>query len=288
MDQSVLPKPPGSEPEWGIDQLDLDAYFSRIGYDGPHTATFETLRRIHRAHADSITWEIIDMALGRHVSLDLKSVQRKIVADGQGGCCLESNLLFAAALEQLGFPVVRHIARVRRGNNRVRTRSHAVLLAEVDGTLWMCDPGFGDETPLEPMRFEDGSTLTVGDWTWRLDQEGEDWVLRCEHADGWFDVYALRLERHHMVDFDMINHFSYADPNSVFVDRLVVQLGTGKERNVLKDNVLVTQYADGRTESAELTGDQIVRTLRETFNIRLRDEDAHALGERFGTPQPTD
>lgn len=282
MDQSVLPMPPGSEPEWGIDQLDLDGYLSRIGYDGPRTATFETLRQIHFAHANSITWEIIDMALNRHVSLDLKSVQKKIVEDGQGGCCLEANLLFAAALETLGFPVVRHIARVRRGSDKIRTRSHLVLMVEVDGEMWMADPGFGDESPLEPIRWEDGATLTAGDWTWRLDEEGSEWVLRCEHADGWFDVYAMRLERHHMVDFDMINHFSYADPNSVFVGRLVVQRGSTTERSVLKDNVLVVQHRDGRSKTTELTGDEIVEVLRGRFNIALRDEDADQLRERFG------
>src|SRR4051812_6995089 len=119
MDKSVLPKPPGSEPEWGIDQLDLDAYLSRVGYDGPRTTTVDTLRRLHRAHAGAVTWEIIDLLTGRPVGLDLKSVQRKIVEDRQGGSCLESNMLFGAALERLGFPVVRHVSRVRRGSDKV-------------------------------------------------------------------------------------------------------------------------------------------------------------------------
>jgi N-hydroxyarylamine O-acetyltransferase len=284
MDKSVLPKPPGSEPEWGIDQLDLDAYLSRVGYDGPRTTTVDTLRRLHRAHAGAVTWEIIDLLTGRPVGLDLKSVQRKIVEDRQGGSCLESNMLFAAALERLGFPVVRHVSRVRRGSDKVRTRSHLVLLTEIDGQLWFCDPGFGDETPLEPLRFENGATVTVGDWSWRLDQvgqDGEEWVLRCEHADGWFDVYSLHLEVQHMVDYDMIKTFSYTDPNSVFVGRLVVQLGSEKERLVLKDNTLVTQWADGRTETVELTGDEILRTLREKFHLTLRDEDARELAQRF-------
>lgn len=283
MESTVLPVPPGSEPEWGAELLELDGYLSRIGYDGPRTATLETLRRVHRAHADAISWEIIDMAVGRHVALDIPSVQKKIVENGQGGCCLETNLLFAAALERLGFPVVRHIARVRRGSLAVRTRSHVVLLVEVDGALWMADPGFGDESPLEPLPFRDGATLTVGDWTWRLDREGEEWVLRCLHADGWFDVYALRLERHHPVDFDMINHFSYADPNSVFVGRLVAQRGDEKTRYVLKDHVLTTSWADGRSTSVELTGDEVVKELRDTFRVTVREQDAAVLRERFGT-----
>jgi N-hydroxyarylamine O-acetyltransferase len=286
MDRTVLPVPPGSEPEWEIGSLDLDAYLERVGYTGPRTATLDTLRALHRAHASTVAWEILDMTLERHVRLDLPGIQEKIVRDGQGGCCLESNLLFAAALERLGFPVVRHIARVRRGNTTVRTRSHAVLLVEAEGSVWMADPGFGDETPLEPIPFHDGAELTVGDWTWRLDNEGPEWVLRCLHADGWFDVYALRLERHHWIDFDMINHFSYADPRSVFVGKLVAQRGGEKARHVLKENVLLTSYADGSTETSVLTGDQVVRELRETFNIALRPADAAALSARYPDTAP--
>ncbi|HEX6967869.1 MAG TPA: arylamine N-acetyltransferase [Micromonosporaceae bacterium] len=287
MDSSVLPVPPGSQPEWEIDALDLDAYLNRIKYDGPLTPTLDTLRRIHRAHAAAICWEIIDMALGRRVSLEMANLQKKIVQEGQGGCCLESNLLFAAALERIGFPVVRHVARVRRGSQQIRTRSHLVLLVEVDGELWMADPGFGDEGPLEPIRFEDGATLTVGDWTWRLDLDGADWVLRCLHTDGWFDVYAFRLERHHWIDFDMINHFSYADPRSIFIGKLVVQRGDEKVRHVLRDNVLTTQYPDGRTEREELTGEGVVEALRTTFGIALRDDDARQLRDRYNAGQQT-
>jgi N-hydroxyarylamine O-acetyltransferase len=281
VDRAVLPAPAGSCPEWGADELDLDAYLSRIGYDGPREPTLQTLVGIHRAHATTISWEILDMTAGRHVSLDLPSVQQKIVVDGRGGCCLETNLLFAAALDRLGFPLVRHIARVRRGSTQARTRSHAVLLVEVDGQLWLADPGFGDESPLEPIPFTDGATRTVGDWTWRLDCEGEDWVLRCLHADGWFDVYALRLEQHFPIDFDMINHFSYADPKSVFVGKLVVQRGDEKVRQVLKENVLTIQYADGRSESRQLTGEEIVEEMRDTFGIRLDAADQQFLRERY-------
>jgi N-hydroxyarylamine O-acetyltransferase len=281
VDSAVLPVPAGSRPEWGTDALDLDAYFARIGYDGARSATLETLRGIHRAHATSISWEILDMTAGRHVALDLPTTQQKIVMDGRGGCCLETNLLFAAALDRLGFPVVRHIARVRRGSDQIRTRSHAVLLVEVDGELWMADPGFGDESPLEPIRFVDGATLTVADWTWRLDSEGKDWVLRSLHTDGWFDVYSFRLEQHFPIDFDMINHFSYADPKSVFVGKLVVQRGDEKMRQVLKENVLTTTYPDGTSEVRELTAEEIVQEMLDTFGIRLDAGDQQFLRQHY-------
>lgn len=276
---------PGAEPEWEADLLDLDAYLSFIGYTGPRAATLEALTALHAAHQKAICWEIVEMAVGRHISLDMATLQRKLVRDRNGGCCLEINLLFAAALERFGFPVSRQLARVRRGNMTTRTRSHVVLLVEVDGELWMSDPGFGDETPLAPIRFQDGAEVTVGGWTWRLDADGDDWVMRCRHADGWFDVYAWTIERQYMVDMDMVNHFSYADPKSVFIGKLVAQRGSPEERWVLKDQVLVTSYPDGRTETAYLSGDEVVTALREVFGTDISDEDAKTLSERYG-PAP--
>ena len=40
--------------------IDLDAYFRRIGYTGPRTATLETLRAIHALHPAAIAFENLD------------------------------------------------------------------------------------------------------------------------------------------------------------------------------------------------------------------------------------
>jgi hypothetical protein len=39
------------------DAIDLDAYFARIGYDGPRTASLATLRAVHLAHTQAIAFE---------------------------------------------------------------------------------------------------------------------------------------------------------------------------------------------------------------------------------------
>ncbi len=278
-DSSVLPAAPGSEPGWEADRIDLEAYFARIGYHGGREVSLETLRGLHRAHNRSITWEILDGVLDNRLDLTIDHIQRKIVTAGRGGCCLESNILFAAALEQLGFPVVRHIARVRRGNPKIRTRSHVVPIVEVEGELWMADPGFGDESPLEPIRFQDGAHLTVADWVWRLDLDGTEWVLRSMHADGWFDVYAWAMEHHHPIDFHMINHFSYVDPDSVFLNRIVVQRGDEQARYVLRDDTLVTTDPDGTVKTERLSPPKVVEAIRGLFNIRLSDAEGVVVSE---------
>lgn len=286
MDSELLPVPPGSAPEWKAHKLDLDAYLRRIGYNGPLTPTLDTLRGLHRAHATTISWEIVDVTLGRDISVDLEAVQDKIVYQGRGGCCLETNLLFAAALERIGFPIVRHLARVRRGNTRlVRTRSHLVLLVEAEQRLWLADPGFGDESPLEPIEFTDGASLTVGGWVWRLDSEGGEWIVRSEHEDGWFDVYAMRLEKHHPIDVEMIVHFSMVDPRSVFLGKLVVQCADENARHVLRDRQLVTTHPDYSTTNEELSGEGIVRALRELFRIDISETDERLLRQRYASTE---
>ncbi|WP_327253941.1 arylamine N-acetyltransferase family protein [Streptomyces sp. NBC_01244] len=278
---NALPPPPAAD--WNSDALVLDAYLARIGFEGQATADFETLRRLHRAHVDAVSWEIVDLAVGHRISLDLPSLQKKIVDSGRGGCCLENNLLFAAALDQVGFKSTRHLARVRRGSDAIRYRSHAVVIVEAEGRRYLADVGFGDEGPLEPIPFEDGAEVTVGDWTWKLDREGEgeseEWVLRCLHHDGWFDVYSLREEQHHWIDFEVSNVYTSTNPASPFIGKLVAQRGDDTVRHTLRHRTLFADYADGFKHQRELTTDEAITHLRDTFRITLSHEDERVLRE---------
>jgi N-hydroxyarylamine O-acetyltransferase len=63
-------------------ELDLDAYFRRIGYGGPRDPTLRTLRFIHQRHPAGIAFENLNPLLGWPLPLDLESLQRKLVYDG--------------------------------------------------------------------------------------------------------------------------------------------------------------------------------------------------------------
>src|SRR5689334_4410545 len=91
--------------------VDLDAYFARIGYSGPQTATASTLHAIHALHPAAIPFENLDPVLGKPVRLDQDSLQRKLIWARRGGYCFEQNCLFKAVLEQLGFAVTGLAAR---------------------------------------------------------------------------------------------------------------------------------------------------------------------------------
>jgi N-hydroxyarylamine O-acetyltransferase len=277
----TLPVHGETSAEWGAARLDLDAYLRRIGYDGPLTTGAETLRGLHRAHMQTIAFENVDVALGRSISLEMDDLQRKLVESGRGGYCFEHNLLFAAALERLGFPITRLLARVRRGSAQIRYRAHAVLLVGTPEQAWLADVGFGDEGLIEPIELSAGATATTGAWTWRVRQEGSDWILQSRHADGWFDLYTFRVERHFQVDFEVSNYYTAHSSRSTFVGKLIAMRETEQVRHVLKDRQLVSRHPDGRTQRTELSGAELTTTLRDTFGVHLSPADARLLHQRF-------
>ncbi|MEO6186972.1 MAG: arylamine N-acetyltransferase, partial [Steroidobacteraceae bacterium] len=85
--------------------MDLAAYFTRIGYEGPRTVSGAVLADIVLRHTMSIPFENLDAYLGRRISLEPAAVEQKLVADRRGGWCFEQNLLLGNALRTLGFDV---------------------------------------------------------------------------------------------------------------------------------------------------------------------------------------
>ncbi len=251
------------------DALDLDAYLTRIDYSGKRDATAETLRQLHRAHATHIPFENLDILLGKSIRLDIVSLQAKLVRARRGGYCFEQNALFAAVLERLGFEVTRLAARVRFGTSEVRPRTHMALKVEAKGKSWLCDVGFGGWGLVEPIALVDGEESKQGIWSFRLRQEGEEWVLSCPQCPVSADQYSFTLEPQLPVDYEPPNHFCSTWPQSSFVQAVTAQLPTENVRTILRGSELTTVDATGvRVEKIE--GDTaLLRLLRERFDLHF-------------------
>ena len=166
------------------EELDLQAYLQRIGYDGGLDPTVETLTALHRAHVLSIPFENLDILLGRPIRLDLASLQAKLVRDRRVGYCFEQNALFAAVLEHLAFDVTGLAARVTMGEERTTPRTHMILAVDIAGTGWLADVGFGGDTLLDPISFESSEPVHQGAWAFRLGVDGDARILWGLRPDG--------------------------------------------------------------------------------------------------------
>jgi N-hydroxyarylamine O-acetyltransferase len=250
--------------------IDLAAYFRRVDFSRRATTDLETLRAIHVAHATNIPFENIDVLAGEPILLDLPSLEAKLVRARRGGYCFEQNMLLAGVLEQIGFRVARLQARVRFGARRILPRTHMALEVEVDGRAWLADVGFGGWGLIEPVPLAEGETRQF-EWTYRLEREGESWVLQAPQAGDWQDLYAFTREPHLSVDFEPGNYYVSHHPDSIFVQSLTAQRPTPKERHVLRNREYVVAGPQGATSQTLERDSELLDVLADVFGLVLRE-----------------
>ncbi|MES4887663.1 arylamine N-acetyltransferase [Streptomyces sp. NPDC096012] len=263
---------------------DLDAYLSRIGWEGDGGTGLATLRGVHLAHALALPFENLDALSGRAPSLDTADLVAKMIHGRRGGYCYEHNILLWRALEALGFRVTALAARVLLGaaTPESRPRTHAMLRVEVPdaGRPYLADVGFGAAgSLLEPVPLALGVEFEGGGRRHRftvLEHEGplELWALQAYDpvAREWVSQYAFTLEPFTASDFEVFNWHVGTNPRSPFTLRAYLQRTTA-ERHLSLDGALLTETrADGTVTARELTDEAEARhVVSEEFGIAVPD-----------------
>ena len=260
----------------GDTTLDLDAYFSRIGYDGPRTPTLDTLKAIHYAQAVSIPFENLDVLAKRPIHLDLASLQKKLVTDRRGGYCFEVNALFAAVLKELGFDVTTLIGRVRwMAPEEVDTaRSHMLMRVELPEGPFLADVGFGGLTMTGPIRFETGAEQATPHEPRRLLEHEDGLELQAKIGDGWVSIYRFTPEPHRRTDYEVASWYTSTHPSSIFVQFLIAGRPQEGKWLSLFNREFKIRGLDGKAETRVLdSADEIADVLDRYFGIVLSEED---------------
>jgi N-hydroxyarylamine O-acetyltransferase len=251
--------------------IDLDAYFKRVGYDGPRTATLDTLRALHLLQPQVIAFENLDPLLKRPVNLDAASLEAKLVNGGRGGYCFEQNLLFGHVLRALGFRVQEATARVRWSvPPGVQTpRVHALLVVEAEGESYLVDVGFGGNVATSPLLLKSRDEQTTPHEPFRLVEEGHRLVVEAKIGGKWTSLYATDLSESIPADFEMGNWFTSAHPGSIFVNGLLAARAEPGRRYALFNNGLSVHTLNGGTEKRTLNARELRDALGDLFKIRL-------------------
>ena len=253
-------------------RLDLEAYLARIGlgHGAGLTPTLETLQALHVAHRTHIPFENLDILMGRPIALDLASLTKKLVHDRRGGYCFEHNLLFLAALEQLGFRAHLRLGRVRFGATQIRPRSHTVLAVAIGTRTFLADVGFGGPSSLGPIALADGAELVEGTTTYRLRREDGAWVFTVFEANAApVDLYAFTEEAQYLCDLEVANHYTSTYPSSFFRQMLIAQAARPGGRTVLRGTDLEVHengtVRKSKVESPEALFDVLAREFGLAF-----------------------
>jgi N-hydroxyarylamine O-acetyltransferase len=253
-------------------ELDLDLYFARVGYDGPRTATLETLKGLHALHPAAIAFENIDPVMKRPVLLDLVALSNKLIDEKRGGYCYEQNTLFAAVLRSLGFSVSTVAARAQYGaaSGVVRARTHMVLRVDLPEGLHICDVGYGRLTLTAPLRFIPDIEQSTPHGLYRLVQVGDEFQLQAKLSDRWVPVYQFSVQEQLPADWEVANWFNSTHPESTFTKNLMAARPVKERCLALFNNDFRIHFSDGRTEHRTLqTAEELFSVLQNDFKINL-------------------
>lgn len=254
--------------------IDLEAYFRRIGYDGPRAPTLDTLHSINLLHPRAIAFENLNPLTKRPVALDTESLQRKLVADGRGGYCFEQNLLLSDVLTALGFRVSGLAARVIRDTpaDLVTPRTHMLLHVPLDGQAYIVDVGFGIAALTSPLRLEVDSEQRTPHETCRLLKADDSFELQMEVGGTWLGLYRFDLQEQFRPDYELANWYTSTHPRSPFVTSLMVARVDSDCRHTLRDNSYTARYLAGHSERRMIGSLKELRaTLENVFRIVLPD-----------------
>jgi N-hydroxyarylamine O-acetyltransferase len=204
--------------------LDLDAYWRRIGLAGAPSPTRECLDRLILCHATAIPFENIEVLARRVPKLDLVGLQDKLVRQRRGGYCFEHNTLFRAVLQAVGFDAHPMEARIRSGvpADVITARTHLATRVVLDGADHLVDVGCGTIAPLAPLLLASRDEQAAATGAYRLVDVDDELLLRMRDADGWADCYQLLPTAPHAIDCEMGNWFVATHPKSMLGQNLLV------------------------------------------------------------------
>ncbi|MBX2831248.1 MAG: arylamine N-acetyltransferase [Rhodospirillales bacterium] len=251
-------------------EVDLDAYFTRIGYDGPREASLEVLQTLHALHPANIPFEAIDVLTQKPISLMAKDIDQKLIFDGRGGYCFEQNSLFRRVLRSLGFEVEGLAGRVLWGygpNDMPRPRCHMANRVTIDGEAWLADVGLGGCVPTAPLLLDVATPQVTPHDTYRVTKGAHSYLTELERDGVWKAVHEVDFAPVADIDYEVMNWYASSHPETGFRKVLMVARSAPFARFTLLNNRLTIRLVTGEEEQHTLSVGDISQTLEDIFGI---------------------
>lgn len=273
-------------------QIDLDAYFSRIGYEGDRAPTLENLTAIQFAHATSIPFENLSILFGQGVQLDLDTLQGKIVGACRGGYCFEQNGLALAVLRQLGFNATGLIGRVRWmvEDGVAAPLTHMLIRVDFDDETYIYDGGFGGIRLTGVLKLVPDLVQKTRHEDHRIVQDGENYTIQANlgqsgDQERWENVVEFTLTPQAPVDYVLSSWYTSTHPESLFTNNLIVERPSHEARRMIFNNTFVERkQGEGQTVREIADVDEMVALLDKHFGLPIETDEQRKILERFLTP----
>jgi len=251
-----------------IDGFNFRDYCARIGFTGTVEASFQTLAALVRSQLFAVPFENLDVQAGKVVSIEPQDIINKIVYHPRGGYCYEVNSLFAMALNAVGIDYYFVGARPMFYPAR-RPKTHMVIIARIAGDEYLCDLGFGSYGLRAPLALKNVNQVIQqdDDYFQLLCPDGKNYILQALVEGEWVNQFGFDLYPHELLDFIPANYFNSRNPDTVFVQKLLVVKHNPRGRKILVENRLKT-IENGVVSIKDFHPEEIPALLQQEFGIQ--------------------
>jgi N-hydroxyarylamine O-acetyltransferase len=265
--------------------IDLEAYLERIGYAGPLAPELGVLQKLQLRHLSAIPFESLDPLLGRPVAIDPESLEQKLIQGGRGGYCFEQNGLFFHVLSAIGFRVTPLAARVRwmvPADAPQSPLSHMMLMVTLAQGEFICDVGFGGQSPTAPIGLQTEIEHETPHGEYRLRVHGAGYELDMRLPDSWATMYRFSRDAQSARDYEVFNWYTATHPSSRFVNNLVAAIVVGDARLSMLNDEVTLQQSSGHRERKILAGaSEAHDVLTREFGIRIGQSEIERVWPRL-------
>ena len=246
---------------------ELFAYLKRININRVEAPSLEYLIYLHRAHIKYVSWQTLDIFMGKKDNICLKE-SIGLILNQRSGYCFHLNHAFYWLLSSLGFKVSIHRAGVHSKNKYANIDGfHVGLLVHFkDESKYLIDVGLGD-MPYEPILLQEGtvqqefSTYSlakskIADNAVRLNNDSKASYLGVDYSlneETTFDI------------FDAKHAFYCNSEKSPWKNLLIFKNRTEKQVNELKGGIFTTINDLGVEQLEVTTKKRWLELLNEVF-----------------------
>lgn len=243
------------------------ALFSRFGIAAASPCTPSGLEEIYRAFAN-LPYENVSKILGAsgHGGVWFQSPEELIegfLASRLGGTCFSLTHCLYELLRQSGFRAWRALGDMQHGRN-----IHCAVVAETNGTQYLCDPGYLIPAPLALPACGDTESILRGEvYTYRLRRDPEDtraFHLHTSPPDGGNARWRYCIHNEPVEDSLFELHWRRTFSASM-MNQLVLTRADGREQMYIHNHKLRLTRPDSR-KNANLSGN-VGGAVEEMFGI---------------------
>ncbi len=250
--------------------MDVTKYLSRIGISSNVKPDLQTLIKLHKSHILNVSFENLDIHLGREITLDLEKFYTKIVLNNRGGFCYELNGSFYNLLSKLGYDVIMISVRVANSKGDFgKEFDHMALIVKLEEE-WLVDVGFGDSF-IEPVKLELELPQKQYGMIYKIGKHDEEYFKLQKSSDGekFIDQYIFTLKERELNEYTEMCIHNQTSPTSMFTQKRICTMATENGRMTLSDLKLIISNNGEKNETTLNNEDEFQDCLRNYFKIKI-------------------